>query len=335
MSIKNTPFSAAMVVALLSLNVTAQANDETSNGTIPENNDAVHNWMPQQPDNNFWQTPNWSSFNQRPATPESTPPAVTAKPAPQQPTIQAPALQFPAPDMPFATTMPGSSPTMAPHISSGAPSAISSETAPANSTATAETSQNRVAENMPAMNIPPQMPGYNNNYRPPMPQPYYNQAPQYNPYQRPYAAPMYPPMQNGHRPYPPANMYQGYRPHPNMQHTQPYMPNGAPAYNMPGYNRYNNNGWGNNGWGNNNWGNNNWGNNFWGQSGPGTWTNPNKQNMEQAWDDMINAPGRMGTMPGGWNAPEITMPNPVDMGDQFQENIQDLPDQIRNMDVGN
>jgi len=29
------------------------------------------------------------------------------------------------------------------------------------------------------------------------------------------------------------------------------------------------------------------------------------------------------------------MPNPIDMGDQFQDNIKDLPEQIRNMDVGN
>jgi hypothetical protein len=150
---------------------------------------------------------------------------------------------------------------------------------------------------------------------------------------------MYPPVQNGYRPYPPANMYQGYRPQPNGQSAQPYMPNGAPGYNMPNnmpnYNNRYNNGGGNNNWGNNNCGNNNWGNNFWGRSGPSTWSNPNKQNMEQGWDDMINAPSRMGTMPGGWSAPEITMPNPIDMGDQLQDNIQDLPDQIRNMDVGN
>jgi hypothetical protein len=63
--------------------------------------------------------------------------------------------------------------------------------------------------------------------------------------------------------------------------------------------------------------------------------NPNKGNMERGWDDMINSPSRMGKMPGGWTAPEVTMPNPVDMGDQIQENVQDLPEQVRNMDVGN
>ena len=50
---------------------------------------------------------------------------------------------------------------------------------------------------------------------------------------------------------------------------------------------------------------------------------------------MINAPSNMGKMPGGWYAPEVYMPNPVDMGDQFKDTIKDLPEQIRDMDVGN
>ncbi|HHO59149.1 MAG TPA: hypothetical protein ENJ64_02825 [Thiotrichales bacterium] len=84
--------------------------------------------------------------------------------------------------------------------------------------------------------------------------------------------------------------------------------------------------------------NDRWGGNrsrFWGRSGPGTWMNPNKRNMEQGWDDMLNAPSRMGEMPGGWTAPSVSMPNPIDIGDQFQDNARDLPDQMRNMDVGN
>jgi hypothetical protein len=90
---------------------------------------------------------------------------------------------------------------------------------------------------------------------------------------------------------------------------------------MPGYHRYRNNGWNNN--------------KFWGRSGPSTWMNPNKNNMERGWDDMMNAPSRMGEMPGGWTAPEVSMPNPIDMGDQIQDNVKDLPEQMRNMDVGN
>jgi len=129
---------------------------------------------------------------------------------------------------------------------------------------------------------------------------------------------------------PPPNAYRGNPPPPRG----PYGPdNGASAFNVPGYHRNrNNNGWSN--WGNN--GNNGWDNNkFWGRSGPSRWMNPNKRNMEDGWDDMINAPSRMGEMPGGWTAPEVSMPNPIDMGDQMQDNIKDLPEQIRDMDVGN
>ena len=126
---------------------------------------------------------------------------------------------------------------------------------------------------------------------------------------------------------PPPNAYRGNPPPPRG----PYgADNGASAFNVPGYNRYRNNS------GGNNWGNNGWDNNkFWGRSGPSRWMNPNKRNMEQGWDDMINSPSRMGEMPGGWTAPEVSMPNPIDMGDQMQDNVKDLPEQIRNMDVGN
>jgi hypothetical protein len=128
-------------------------------------------------------------------------------------------------------------------------------------------------------------------------------------------------------------VYSGYAPPPqprgpyygqyNGPYNGPYYgpDNGASAFNTPGYHRYRNNGWDNN--------------RFWGRSGPSTWMNPNKNNMERGWDDMINAPSRMGEMPGGWTAPEVSIPNPVDMGDQMQDNIKDLPEQIRDMDVGN
>lgn len=96
--------------------------------------------------------------------------------------------------------------------------------------------------------------------------------------------------------------------------------NGASAYNTPGYRPYRRS-------------SNN--SRFWGRSGPSKWMNPNKRNMENGWDDMINAPSRMGNMPGGWSAPEVSMPNPVDMADQVQDNVKDLPDQVKDMDVGN
>jgi hypothetical protein len=62
---------------------------------------------------------------------------------------------------------------------------------------------------------------------------------------------------------------------------------------------------------------------------------PSKDNWEDSWDDMINAPSRMGEMPGGWTAPEVTVPNPIDMGDQVQDNMRDLPEQMKDGNIGN
>lgn len=153
---------------------------------------------------------------------------------------------------------------------------------------------------MPPQNYRPQRPPMNNYYRPP--------AQQYNP--------------NMNRPRPPMkNPGQGYPPPPRGPYSG-MSDNGASAYNVPGYHRYRRG---------NSWNRNK----FWGRTGPSKWMHPNKDNLEQGWDDMINAPSRMGKMPGGWYAPEVTMPNPVDMGDQMQDNIKDLPEQVKNMDVGN
>ncbi len=69
----------------------------------------------------------------------------------------------------------------------------------------------------------------------------------------------------------------------------------------------------------------------WG-GGPGAWMNPGnpKRSLSNAWDDMLNAPSRMGEMPGGWRAPSISVPNPVDVGDEFGRAARDLPGQMRN-----
>ncbi len=187
---------------------------------------ADNNWMPPQPGNTYWQTPNWSGFNAQP------PPQAYRRPPPPQAYRQAPPPNYPA-----QNTGRAAPPQQAPDA-------------------------------------------YRRNTPPP----------------------------------PPRGPYRG----PN------YVPdNGASAYNMPGYNRYRSN---NRGWDNNK---------MWGSSGPRKWMNPSKRNMEQGWDDMINSPSRMGEMPGGWTAPEVTMPNPVDMGDQMQDNVKDLPEQMKDMDVGN
>lgn len=159
---------------------------------------------------------------------------------------------------------------------------------------------------------------YNNNYRP--------QRPPAPTYRSPYAG--NPPPANMNRPMPPASSGNvappppsgPYRSAPNAVPPTGY-DQGASAFNTPGYNPYRDRRRNNN--------------KFWGRSGPSSWMNPSKGNMERGWDDMINAPSRMGEMPGGWNAPEVSMPNPIDIGDQMQDNVEDLPDQVKNMDVGN
>ena len=196
-------------------------------------------------------------------------------------------------------------------------------------------------------NMPP---AYNNNYQRPPPQTY--RQPPAN-----YPAPNI----NRTAPPPPTGPYSGApapqpnygnAPAPRGQYRGPYNgpSNGPSAFNTPGYNQYRGNrgnrgssmpwGGGNSsmpwGGGNNRYGNNRSGNNkFWGRSGPSTWMNPSKDNWENSWDDMINSPSRMGEMPGGWTAPEVTMPNPVDMGDQMQDNMQDLPEQMKDGNIGN
>ncbi|MDJ0740947.1 MAG: hypothetical protein QNJ91_14620 [Gammaproteobacteria bacterium] len=68
----------------------------------------------------------------------------------------------------------------------------------------------------------------------------------------------------------------------------------------------------------------------WG-AGPQTWMNPvdPKDGMSQAWDDMMNAPARMGRVPPGWKAPTIDIPNPIDVGDEFEKNVRRAPHIIR------
>ncbi len=187
----------------------------------------------------------------------------------------------------------------------------------------------------------------NNNYRRPPP-PNYRQPPAN--YQAPNtnrAAPPPPPGPYKGAPAPRSNQYRGApAPQPNQYRgapaPQPNQYRGAPppgrysgpsAFNTPRYNPYRSNRGNRMPWGGNN---NRFGNDkFWGRSGPSTWMSPSKRNWENSWDDMINAPSRMGEMPGGWTAPEVTVPNPIDMGDQVQENLQDLPEQMKDGNIGN
>lgn len=144
----------------------------------------------------------------------------------------------------------------------------------------------------------------------------------------------------GYQP-PPPNYYQGSPPGYGY-----YGPGyGGPGFSGPWNNRgpgfsgpWNNRGsgwgpWNNRGSGWGPWGNrNNFGDfhNPFGHRSPGSWMNPSKGNMARNWDDMLNAPSRMGRMPGGWEAPSVSVPNPIDVGDEFSDAARDLPDQMDN-----
>jgi hypothetical protein len=67
----------------------------------------------------------------------------------------------------------------------------------------------------------------------------------------------------------------------------------------------------------------------WQDSGRGGWMN--KDRFADGWDDMLNAPSDMGEMPGGFTAPSISVPNPVDVGEQFDDAARDVPGQMRNV----
>ena len=64
---------------------------------------------------------------------------------------------------------------------------------------------------------------------------------------------------------------------------------------------------------------------------PTDWFNPGdpKEGMAIMWDDLIAAPDDLGTMPGGWNVPSVSVPNPIDLEDQLEKASKEVPDLIR------
>lgn len=84
----------------------------------------------------------------------------------------------------------------------------------------------------------------------------------------------------------------------------------------------------NNGWGTAPWKKERWDDKPWGT--PRKWFNFNdpKEGMAEMWEDGIKAPNKMGSMPGGWTAPSISVPNPVDVTDTFGKKWRDLPAEV-------
>jgi hypothetical protein len=185
--------------------------------------------------------------------------------------------------------------------------------------------------------------GYTNNYR-------------YNPYAGNYNRGNYPTQQYNNYYRPPQ---QAYRPYPQ----RPYYgaPYGRPPY--PMYHKKKNNMpftgnsdfmeelWPGEGsiyddvlpadgpW-NRSWGRAPWNrdyDNLWGKNGgPSEWINMSdpKEGVAQAWEDMLDTPNALGTMPGGWKAPSISVPNPIDVGDEFKNTAKDMPGEMRDFSDG-
>ncbi len=287
--------SAIAAVAAIALSGTVAFASPTTNS---DNDNSEHKWMPKQPVSTYWQAPDFN-FSE---------PERAARPA-----------YTPAQHMPPMRNNPNRPPV------ASRPTNPDMSRSGMNRPDMSRPGMNRPNMSRPAMNQPgmsrPGMNRHNMNQQnmncPNMNCPNMNQR---GMNQRNMGRPdmnMMPPMQRSNRGYPP----------PRGPYYGP--DRGASAYNMPGYNpnrQYRMGG---------HPGNRRNNNKFWGRSGPSTWMNPSKRNWENSWDDMINSPSRMGTMPGGWTAPEVTMPNPIDMGDQMQDNLKDLPEQMKDMDVGN
>jgi len=141
-------------------------------------------------------------------------------------------------------------------------------------------------------------------------------------------------------PYPPPDYYQGgdYGP------PQGYYPNeryrGGPARGYYPDNRYRGGppprGY-RSGWGRNSWDRNSWGRNFFGfpgggwndEYGDGPWDMRTFTDPERFWDDMLGTPDYMPTMPGGWNVPSVSVPNPVEVGREIGEQTPEMMDTMR------
>ena len=72
------------------------------------------------------------------------------------------------------------------------------------------------------------------------------------------------------------------------------------------------------------------------EGGPDKWFDfkDPKEGMANAWEDMLYTPNALGTMPGGWEAPSISVPNPIDVGDEFKNAARDMPDEMKNFSEG-
>lgn len=76
----------------------------------------------------------------------------------------------------------------------------------------------------------------------------------------------------------------------------------------------------------------------WGNNVPFKWIDPTdpRDSIGDIWDDALNTPSKFGRMPPGWTAPYISVPNPVEVEEEFERNARKFPDEMQNMiDTGN
>jgi hypothetical protein len=88
------------------------------------------------------------------------------------------------------------------------------------------------------------------------------------------------------------------------------------------------------------WGPAPWNRNYddmWGkEGGPDAWFDPSdpKEGMAWMWEDALITPNRLGRMPGGWEAPSVVVPNPIDVGDEFKNAAGDFPGEVKDFSDG-
>ena len=71
----------------------------------------------------------------------------------------------------------------------------------------------------------------------------------------------------------------------------------------------------------------------WGNDVPFKWFDPTdpEESVAEIWEDALNAPSKVGRLPPGWTAPYISVPNPIDVENEFERNLMNAPDEIHKM----
>lgn len=71
----------------------------------------------------------------------------------------------------------------------------------------------------------------------------------------------------------------------------------------------------------------------WGNDVPFRWIDPTdpRKSIGRVWDDALNTPSKLGRMPPGWTAPYISVPNPVEVEEEFERNGRNFPEEMRKM----